>query len=74
MRDNAANGRLTGTYPNPFNGIAVPGSTLNTANISGSQLVKPYPQFTGLTGRDTSGMSSYNSVQVSAQKRFLAWL
>jgi hypothetical protein len=69
-RDNAANGRLTANYPNPFQGIVVPGTTLNTANISGNQLVKPFPQFTGLTSRDTAGYSNYNGLQISAQKRF----
>jgi hypothetical protein len=69
-RDNANNGKLVANYPNPFQGIAIPGSTLNTTNISGNQLVKPFPQFTGLTSRDTAGYSNYNALQVSAQKRF----
>lgn len=69
-RDNATNGRLTANYPNPFQGINVPGSTQNVKNITGSQLVKPFPEFTGLTSRDTAGFSSYNSLQISAQKRF----
>lgn len=66
----ATNTRLAASYPNPFSGIAVAGSTQNTTTISGSQLVKPFPEFTGLTGRDNSGMSSYNALQLSAQKRF----
>jgi len=70
VRDNATNGKLTGTYPNPFNGIVVPGSTQNTTTISGSQLVKPFPEFTGLTGRDNSGMSNFHALQLSTQKRF----
>lgn len=71
VRDPTANGFLTGNYPNPFNGISVTGCTLCAATtIAGSQLVKPFPQFTGLTGRDTAGMSSYNALQLSAQKRF----
>lgn len=68
---NAINGALTAQYPNPFQGIAVPGSSsLTGTTISGSQLVKPYPEFTGLTAGDESGISSYNGLQVSAQKRF----
>jgi hypothetical protein len=65
------NSTLSANYPNPFYGLTNAGCTLcaNTT-ITGSQLVKPYPQFTALTGRDTSGMSNYNSLQVSAQKRF----
>lgn len=70
VRDDATNGRLVANYPNPFQGIAVPGSTLNTATILGNQLVKPFPEFTGLTGRDTAGFSNYNGLQVSVQKRF----
>lgn len=69
-RDNATNGRLVANYANPFQGIDVPGSTLNISTIHGNQLVKPFPQFTGLTGRDTAGHSSFNALQVSAQKRF----
>jgi Carboxypeptidase regulatory-like domain len=68
----ALNTKLTASYPNPFNGISVPVSqSLFTATtISGTQLVKPYPQFTGLTAGDESGISDYNGLQVTAQKRF----
>jgi hypothetical protein len=67
---NAVNGLLTGAYPNPFQGINVPGTTQNVKSITGSQLVKPFPEFTGITGRDASGISSFNSLQASLQKRF----
>lgn len=68
---NAINSTLTTTYPNPFQGIAVPGSSsLTGSSISGSQLVKPFPQFTGVTAKDPSGFSSYNALQLSLQKRF----
>jgi hypothetical protein len=70
VRNTAISGKLTGTYPNPFLGIVVPGTTQNTTTISGSQLVKPFPEFTGLTGRDNSGMSNYHALQISTQKRF----
>lgn len=67
----AVNGQLSSTGPNPFSGINVTGCTLCTQiTISGSQLMKPFPEFTGLSGRDNSGMSNYNALQVSAQKRF----
>ncbi|HMF54584.1 MAG TPA: hypothetical protein VK593_09555, partial [Edaphobacter sp.] len=69
-RDNATNGLLTANYPNPFQGINVPGTTQNTKTITGAQLVKPFPEFTGLTSRDTAGFSDYNGLQISAQKRF----
>lgn len=68
---NSTNGILSAKYPNPFYGVSVPGCTLCTqTTIAGSQLVKPFPEFTGLTARDNSGMSSFNSLQVSVQKRF----
>ena len=67
----AINARLSAAYPNPFQGIDVPGSSsLTGKTISGSQLVRPFPEFTGLTAGDEAGMSNYNGLQVSAQKRF----
>ena len=68
---NAINTQLTTAYPNPFQGITVPGSSsLTGTTIGGSQLVKPFPAFTGITANDTSGFSSYNALQLSMQKRF----
>jgi len=68
----AINTALSANYTNPFANITVPGSSgLTGTTISGSQLVKPYPEFTGITtSNDTSGFSSYNALQVSVQKRF----
>lgn len=63
---------LSASYPNPFKGISVPVSqSLFTSNtISGSQLVTPYPEFSGVSAGDESGISNYNGLQVTAQKRF----
>lgn len=63
---------MTATYPNPFYGISVPVSqSLFTGNtVAGSQLVLPYPEFTGVSGASWSGMSSYNALQVTLSKRF----
>ena len=67
----ANNALLVANYTNPFAGITVPGSSgLTGTSISGSQLLKPYPEFTGITASDTSGFSSYNALQLSVQKRF----
>ena len=67
----ANNALLVANYTNPFAGITVPGSSsLTGTSISGSQLLKPYPEFTGITTSDTSGFSSYNALQLSVQKRF----
>ncbi len=68
----ALNTKLTATYPNPFQGIQVPvsQSLFTQSTIAGTQLLKPYPQFTGLTAGDESGISDYNGLQLTAQKRF----
>jgi hypothetical protein len=66
------NTKLNATYPNPFQGISVPvsQSLFTGSTISGTQLMKPYPHLTGLTGDNEVGNSSYNGLQVTAQKRF----
>jgi hypothetical protein len=67
----ATNAMLVANYTNPFAGISVPGSSsLTGSTISGTQLLKPFPEFTGITASDPSGFSSYNALQLSAQKRF----
>jgi hypothetical protein len=69
----ANNTALTSTtYANPFNGVTVPvtQSMLTSSTITLSQLLKPYPQFSGVSGSDMAGNSEYNSLQVMLQKRF----
>jgi hypothetical protein len=66
---NANNSFLTGSVANPFAGL-VPGTSLNNATISRSQLLRPYPQFQDIRTTNNDGKSWYNSVQVSLQKRF----
>jgi hypothetical protein len=62
---------LGASVKNPFAGITVPGSSsLTGSTTSQSQLLKPYPEFTGITQSDPSGFSSYNALQISVQKRF----
>ena len=57
---------------NPFAGISVPGNPgfISSSTISQSALLKPYPEFTGITQSDPAGFSSYNALQASLQKRF----
>jgi hypothetical protein len=66
------NSLLTYGYTNPFYGVTVPvsQSMLTNTTASLSQLLKPYPQYSGVSGSDTAGISSYNALQVSVQKRF----
>jgi hypothetical protein len=54
----------------PFAGL-LPGSTLNNANVSNLQMMRPFPQFTTISELYyPSGGSWYNSLQVRSEKRF----
>src|ERR1700748_222333 len=56
---------------NPFAGKLPTTSVLNAATITLGQLLRPYPQFTGVTiVPPTIGNSSYNSLQAKIVKRF----
>ncbi len=56
---------------NPFYGIPeFAGTTLGNKNVARSQLLRPYPQFTGLSVTLPIGYSYYHSLQVAAEKRF----
>jgi hypothetical protein len=60
---------LNGTVPNPFAGL-LPGTSLNGANTTRRQLLRPYPQFTGITRNENPiGYEWYNSFQLQIQKR-----
>ena len=59
---------LTATVPNPFYGYLTAGSMTGTT-IQKAQLLRPYPQFGGVTRvQPALGQSSYNSVQISVEK------
>jgi hypothetical protein len=57
---------------NPFLGIITnPASSLSPATVVQSQLLKPYPQFSGFSGNDPPVANSiYHSLQVKVEKRF----
>jgi len=60
---------LLNQVANPFRGL-LPGTAFNDATLTQQQLLRPYPQFTGLTqDRHTIGKSWYNSLQVRVEKR-----
>ena len=67
---NQANADFLGQqFPNPFAGL-LPGTGLNTSTISRSQLLKPYPHFTGVTLQQTNqGYSSYHGLETRLEKR-----
>jgi len=60
---------LTGSKPNPFVGL-LPGTGINGATTTLQQLLRPYPQFTGITEYNIPiGESWYNAMQVGINKR-----
>ncbi len=55
---------------NPFQNL-LPGTTITGATVARNQLLKPFPEFTGVTITNTNvGRIWYNSLQVSVQKRY----
>jgi hypothetical protein len=65
----AGNTFLTTQVPSPFAGL-LPGSSLNSATVSRSALLTPFPEFTGVSENDISdGRTSYSSMQDKLTKR-----
>ncbi len=67
VRDDAANNRLTAQMPNPFVGLLATG--LTGTNVSRSQLLRPYPQFTSIQAVETNGSTDYNALQMRVERR-----
>ncbi len=62
--------QLTQSVANPFAGIVQSGS-LAASTVQAGQLLRPYPQYNGLRFAGQGiGNSTYNSLQVKAEKRF----
>lgn len=72
VRDQALINFLDTPVTNPFRGVAgYEGTNLYTASvISRSQLLRPYPQYTGLGRERYDGASSYHAMQMRVEKRF----
>ncbi|MEK7405973.1 MAG: carboxypeptidase regulatory-like domain-containing protein [Acidobacteriota bacterium] len=69
-RDQATIDRLTAQVTNPFAGL-LPGTGLNSAVVQRQQLLRPYPQYTGVTAQSLADGSSYfHMLQVRADRRF----
>jgi hypothetical protein len=70
-RDTATINYLTAQLPNPFNGLVPAGTSLySNSTVSRSQLLSPYPLFTGITYNTQQGYNMYNSLQANAERRF----
>jgi len=68
--------RLNARVPNPFLGVITdPTSSLSQPTITVSQLLKPFPQFIGLTRASLPlGRSHYDSLQLQVTKRLSSGL
>ena len=71
FRDNATINALGAQVANPFYGIPQYATTaLANPTVSVSQLLLPYPAFTGVTSTNGSGFSWYHALSLHAEKRF----
>jgi len=64
---------LSRNVPNPFRGISEFASSpafLNNANLARSQLLRPYPHFTGLSTTTSDGFSWYHAGHIRFERRF----
>jgi hypothetical protein len=68
-RDQAVINFLGQDVANPFRGL-IPGTGLNNPTTDRSNLLRPFPQFSGVTSWDNTGTSRYNSLQTKIEKRF----
>jgi hypothetical protein len=72
VRDQTLINFLDAPVPNPFRGVAgYEGTAFYTASvINRSQLLRPYPHYTGLSIERYDGASSYHALQTRLEKRF----
>ena len=72
VTQNLAQCFLTKQATNPFYGRISQG-TLQNSTVSSNQLLRPFPQYGGITNSgDYAGVSNYNSLQMKLEKRFAA--
>ena len=68
VRDQATINHLTQAVSNPFYPL-LPGTNLSAPTVGLSQLLLPYPQFTGLSIASNAGFSWFHSMQTQVQRR-----
>lgn len=73
VRDQATINLLTSAVSNPFYPL-LPGTGLSGTTVPRSQLLLPYPEFTGVSGTTNQGSSWYHSLQVRYEKQFKSGL
>jgi hypothetical protein len=69
FRDSTVYSTLTTNVSNPFYPL-LPNTSLSGSTVALAQLLRPYPQFTGISSTTNDGFSWYHSLQVGLQKRF----
>jgi hypothetical protein len=69
VRDTAVINMLSAAVPNPFYPL-LPGTSLSGSTVATNQLLKAYPEFTGLNIDGNQGYSWYHGLQTQIQKRF----
>jgi hypothetical protein len=72
-RDQAAINLLNSQVANPFYPL-LPRTNLASTTVALSQLLRPYPQFTGITAAMNAGFSWYHALQMRAEKRLSSGL
>ena len=71
VRDQATIDFLSAQVRSPFAGMPeFSGTALANNQVNRSQLLRPLPHFTGISGSQPVGYSYYHSLQVQAEKRF----
>jgi hypothetical protein len=73
VRDQATINLLNSQVANPFYPL-LPRTNLASTTVALSQLLRPYPQFTGMTAAMNSGFSWYHALQVRTEKRLSSGL
>lgn len=68
-RDQATINFLNERFPNPFYPL-LPGTSLASTTVTRAQLLRPFPQFTGVQADVNQGYSWYHSLQTRFEKRF----
>ena len=71
FRDQATINSLAKVFPNPFFGMPeFAGSSLTGSTMSRSQLLRPYPEFTGVSATQGHGFTWYHAFTARVEKRF----
>jgi len=68
VRDQGTIDYLSAKVPNPFYPL-LPGTDLAAATVNRSQLLRPFPHFTGISVAQPVGYSWYHSLQATAERR-----